>query len=266
MAVRKYPCIADRTEYRSEYAATRTLGIRANAPRSRLRSLGFPRHILEHKPKENIKKLSFSCSVARVHHPPIGYATRKLGISRNDMKKRQFSRWSKQYRATETDEIPEMEYLIEWLEINMVADDGRTSLVHGDYRIDNIMFAHDTLRVVAVMDWELSMLGHPFADLAYQCVLWRWKSVSGLQGLGRVDLRSLGIPTEEQYVERYCQRAGLAGVPNWSFYIAFGAFRLAAIAQGIRKRALDRSASSERAMQAGTLARPMAVLGMGAIN
>lgn len=179
---------------------------------------------------------------------------------------RQFSRWSKQYRATETDEIPEMEYLIEWLEANMVADDGRTSLVHGDYRIDNIMFAHDTRRVVAVMDWELSTLGHPFADLACQCVLWRWKAAPGLQGLGGVDLGSLGIPTEEQYVERYCQRAGLAGVPNWSFYIAFGAFRLAAIAQGVKKRALDGSASSERAMQVGILARPMAVLGMGAIN
>ena len=150
-----------------------------------------------------------------------------------------------------------------WLDANMVPDDGRVSLVHGDYRIDNIMFAKDAPRALAVMDWELSTLGHPFADLAYQGLFWRWAGSPELQGLGGRDLPA-GIPGEDDYVARYCRRTGLAGIPKWNFYVAFGAFRLAAITQGVRKRALDGNASSERAMQVGALARPMAALGVEA--
>lgn len=177
---------------------------------------------------------------------------------------RQFARWSKQYRAAETERIEPMEALIAWLEANIPADDGRVALAHGDYRIDNIMFAPDSTRAIAVMDWELSTLGHPYADLAYQCMLWRWPSHPALKGLGGEDLGALGIPSEQDYVAKYCERVGLDGIPDWNFYIAFGAFRLAAIAEGVRKRAIDGNASSDRAIQAGTLTSPLAQMGLDA--
>ena len=179
---------------------------------------------------------------------------------------RQFSRWSKQYRASETETIDEMETLLRWLESNMIEDDGRVSLVHGDYRIDNLFFAPGSDNIVAVMDWELSTLGHPFADLAYQCMLWRWKDNPILKGLGDADLPGLGIPTEEEYIRQYCERMGIDSIPNWNFHIAFGAFRLAAITQGVLKRALDGNASSKQAMLVGSLTRPLAQLGVDATN
>lgn len=179
---------------------------------------------------------------------------------------RQFARWSKQFRASETEPIPEMEALMAWLEAHMVADDGRVALIHGDYRMDNVMFAPDAPRAVAVVDWELSTLGHPYADLAYQCMLWRWRSNPALNGLGGLDLAALGIPGEAEYVAEYCRRVGREGIPDWEFYIAFGAFRFAAIVQGVLKRALDGNASNERAIQFGALARPFAVLGLDAIG
>ncbi len=175
---------------------------------------------------------------------------------------RQFARWLKQYRASETGRLGEMEELIAGLEANMVADDRRVSLVHGDYRLDNIMFAPDSTQAVAVMDWELSTLGHPFADLAYQCMIWRWPSHPHFKGLGGVDVTALGIPEEQEYIDRYCRRTGIDGIDNWAFYVAFGFFRLAAIVQGVRKRALDGNASSRRAMAVGELVEPLA--GMGA--
>jgi aminoglycoside phosphotransferase (APT) family kinase protein len=179
---------------------------------------------------------------------------------------RQFSRWSQQYRASETDRIDEMEKLIDWFEKNMVADDGRVSLVHGDYRLDNIMFAHGTLDVAAVMDWELSTLGHPFADLAYQCMLWRWPGAQGIKGLGGVDLAALGIPDEEAYIDAYCQRTGTSEIENWPFYLSFGIFRLAAIAQGVQKRALDGNASSKEALRVGAIVKPLAQLGVAILD
>lgn len=176
---------------------------------------------------------------------------------------RQFSRWSKQYRASETDRIDEMEDLIAWLEPRIPADDGKISLVHGDYRIDNIMFARGQTQARAVMDWELSTLGHPFADLAYQCMLWRLPGHLPLKGLGGVNLDETGIPSERAYVEEYCARVGLDEIPNWDFYVAFGAFRLAAIVQGVRKRAIDGNASSAKALEVGQMVRPLAQLGLG---
>ena len=171
---------------------------------------------------------------------------------------RQYATWVRQYRATETGAIPAMERIIDWLGANMVPDDGRVSLVHGDYRLDNVMFAPDAPRLIAVMDWELSTLGHPLADLAYQCMLWRMPPGPVLSGLQGVDRKALGLPTEEDYVARYCARAGIAGIENWDFYLVFGLFRLAAIVQGVKFRGLQGNASSDRALQVGALAAPLA--------
>lgn len=157
---------------------------------------------------------------------------------------RQLSRWTSQYRASETETIADMDRLIAWLEANLVPDDGIVSLVHGDYRIDNMMFAPDRPEVLAVLDWELSTLGHPYADLAYQCMQWRMPHSSQFRGLGGVDRKAIGLPLEEEYVEAYCRRRGIDGISNWTFYLAFSFFRLAAICQGVYKRALDGNASN----------------------
>ncbi|TPN28393.1 phosphotransferase family protein [Mesorhizobium sp. B2-3-3] len=157
---------------------------------------------------------------------------------------RQLARWTSQYRASETGTIAEMDQLIAWLETHMPADDGLTSLVHGDYRLDNLIFAPDRPEVLAVLDWELSTSGHPFADVAYQCMQWRLPHASGFRGLGGIDRAALGLPSEENYVAAYCRRRGLAGIGNWTFFLAFSFFRLAAICQGVYRRALDGNASN----------------------
>ncbi|RUX07885.1 MAG: phosphotransferase family protein [Mesorhizobium sp.] len=157
---------------------------------------------------------------------------------------RQLARWTSQYRASETGAVPDMDRLIEWLETHMPADDIRVVLVHGDYRLDNLIFAPNQPRVLAVLDWELSTLGHPFADIAYQCMQWRLPHASGFRGLGGIDRSALGLPSEEDYVAAYCRRRGLTGIGNWTFFLAFSFFRLAAICQGVYKRALDGNASN----------------------
>ncbi|TVR09754.1 MAG: phosphotransferase family protein [Salinarimonadaceae bacterium] len=165
---------------------------------------------------------------------------------------RQIARWSEQYRATETTPLPDMDALIAWLQENQPADDGMVSLVHGDFRHDNLMFAKDAPRVIALLDWELATLGHPFADLAYQCMQWRLPSKGAFRGMGDVDRVALGLPVEEEYVASYCERRGLPGIPHWSFYLAFAFFRLAGILQGVYKRALDGNASDpERGVRMG---------------
>ncbi|RLA49894.1 MAG: phosphotransferase family protein [Gammaproteobacteria bacterium] len=173
---------------------------------------------------------------------------------------RQVGRWSKQYRSSETSTIADMDRLIGWLPDNMPQDDSSVSLIHGDYRMDNIMFHASEERAIALLDWELSTLGHPFADLAYQCMQWRFDYDDVLPGLGKVDRVSLGIPTDEQYVTRYCERRGLAGIPDWNFYLVFGLFRMAAIVQGILKRAIDGNASSSKAFQYGAMAPRLAAM------
>ena len=173
---------------------------------------------------------------------------------------RQLSRWTKQYRASEIDTIPDMETLLRWLPANMPPDDGSVSLVHGDYRLDNVMFHATEPRIIAVLDWELSTLGHPLADLANQCMAWLLPRESAMKGLAGVDRASLGIPSDEDYVARYCERTGRSGIENWNFYIVFSLFRLAAILQGVKKRALQGNASSAEANAKGDLVRPLAAL------
>lgn len=175
---------------------------------------------------------------------------------------RQLSRWTKQYRASELEHIEEIELLIAYLEANLPEDDGQISLVHGDFRLDNMIFdmSNDMdPKVVAVLDWELSTLGHPYADLAYQCMQLRLPSdIAHAAGLGGLDRDALGIPSEKAYVEAYCKRRGINSIDNWTFYLAFSFFRLAAILQGVVKRAHDGNASSEKAMQLGAMVRPLA--------
>lgn len=163
---------------------------------------------------------------------------------------RQISRWSDQYVASKTIELPAMDRLMAWLNDN-VAEDDAVAVVHGDYRMDNMIFAPKAPGVIAVIDWELSTLGNPLADLAYQCMQWRLPHNSGFRGLGGLDRKELGIPTEAEYVAAYAGRTG-AKIDHWPFYIAFSFFRLAAILQGVLKRAIDGNASNpERARQMG---------------
>lgn len=170
---------------------------------------------------------------------------------------RQLDRWSKQYRASETQKIESMERLIEWLPQHIPPGD-ETSIVHGDYRLDNLMLDAAAPKILAVLDWELSTLGHPLADFAYHCMTWHIpKGV--FRGLAGVDLAALGIPNEQDYVAAYCRRTGREGIdPNhWDFYIAYNLFRLAAILQGIAGRVKDGTAASPQAAMMGAAVQPL---------
>ncbi len=165
---------------------------------------------------------------------------------------RQISRWTKQYRASELEPIKAMDQLIAWLETNMPDDDGKSGLVHGDYRIDNLLIHPNLPRVVAVLDWELSTLGHPLADLGYQCMQWRMPIGEDGRGLEGVDRNAIGLPSEQAYVERYAEHMGWTAIPDMTFYMAFSFFRMAAIVQGVMKRGIDGNASNpEHAMRMG---------------
>ncbi len=171
---------------------------------------------------------------------------------------RQFARWSQQYRASQTETIEAMDKLIEWLPLHIPEDD-ETSIVHGDFRMDNLIFHPSEPRVVAVVDWELSTLGHPLGDFAYHVMAWRF-SPELFRGLAGADLRALGIPDEEEYVQAYCRRTGRTRIEHWDFYMAFVMFRMAAIFQGIMGRVRDGTATDVRAREAGAKARPVAEL------
>ena len=151
-----------------------------------------------------------------------------------------------------------MDAVIDWLPAHLPTDDGRVSLVHGDYRLDNMVFDQDKPEIVALLDWELSTLGHPFADLAYQCMQLRMEPGKYLSGLSGIDRTELGIPTEREYIAKYCEYCGIERIHNWPFYLAFSFFRMAAILQGVKKRALDGNASSTVALEYAALIRPLA--------
>ncbi len=171
---------------------------------------------------------------------------------------RQLGRWTKQYQASEAGTIESMDILMAWLPKHMPEDDGRIALVHGDFRLDNMMFHPKESKVLAVVDWELSTLGHPFADLAYQCMQLRMPEDAKIPGLGTKNRKLLGIPSEDDYVASYCERMEIDKIPNWNFYLAFSFFRFAAILQGVKKRALDGNASNKKAMALGNLVCPLA--------
>jgi len=169
---------------------------------------------------------------------------------------RQIHRWAQQYRASETEKIESMERLIPWLPEHIPAGD-ETALVHGDFRLGNVIIHPTEPHVVAVLDWELSTLGHPLADLAYNCA-WTYRVTRELDGLADTNLVELGIPAEPEYVAAYCQRAGRAAIADWEFCLAFAMFRLAAISQGIMGRYVAGTANDPNAEQRGRRARPFA--------
>jgi len=179
---------------------------------------------------------------------------------------RQIGRWTKQYQASITEPIEAMDRLIEWLPAHMPAsamDDSQVSVVHGDFRMDNLIFHPTEPRVLAVLDWELSTLGHPLGDFSYHCMAWHIPPGT-FRGIAGLNHAALGIPSERDYVRRYCERTGRtdpdALLRDWNFYLAYNLFRLAAILQGIARRVVDGTASSAQARATGAGARPLAEL------
>jgi aminoglycoside phosphotransferase (APT) family kinase protein len=179
---------------------------------------------------------------------------------------RQISMWTRQYQLSETESIPAMNFMLDWLPANTPPDDGRVCLIHGDFRIDNMIFHPEEAEVSALIDWELSTLGHPMADLAYHCMSLRLPGLSDMKGLGGIDRTELNIPREEDFIARYCERTGLGRIDHWPFYLAFSYFRLAAIVQGVMKRALDGNASSPKALEVGKMARPLAEMAVAVLE
>jgi aminoglycoside phosphotransferase (APT) family kinase protein len=174
---------------------------------------------------------------------------------------RQIGRWTKQYQASETETIEAMNRLIEWLPQNIPASD-ETTIVHGDFRLDNLVFHPTEARVIAVLDWELSTLGHPLADISYHCMSWHVPP-GAFRGLVGHDIAALGIPSEKDYIAEYCRRVGRDAIDpdDWDFYIAYNMFRAAGIAQGIMGRVMDGTAASQYAREVGRSARTLAELG-----
>jgi aminoglycoside phosphotransferase (APT) family kinase protein len=196
--------------------------------------------------------------IARLHN--VDHAAIGLGDygKPGNYFERQIGRWSKQYRASETERIHAMDRLIEWLPRNIIADDA-SSIVHGDFRLDNLIVHATEPRVIAVLDWELSTLGHPLADFSYHVMVWRLRQEQ-FRGMAGKDFGALGIPTEREYVERYCARTGRDRVEprDWEFCVVFSMFRLAAILQGIAKRVLVGTSADTGAADVGRRARMIA--------
>jgi aminoglycoside phosphotransferase (APT) family kinase protein len=197
---------------------------------------------------------SMNTVIAALHsvdHVAAGLA--EFGRSGNYLA-RQVARWSRQYQASETEKQPAMDRLIEWLPRHLPPE-GEPRIVHGDYRIDNLIYHPTEPRVIGVLDWELSTIGDPLADFAYHVMAWR-VTPELFRGLAGVDFTASGIPSEADYVAAYCARTGRGRTPDWEFYMVYSLFRMAAIAQGIAKRAIDGTAASRDAHELGRVARP----------
>ncbi|MGE5339661.1 MAG: phosphotransferase [Gemmatimonadota bacterium] len=176
---------------------------------------------------------------------------------------RQIGRWSKQYRASETETVDAMDRLIDWLPQHIPPEaegDAETTVVHGDYRMDNLIFHPTEPRIIAILDWELSTLGHPLADFSYHCMSWHIPP-GAFRGIAGLDHKALGIPTEAEYIARYCERTRRESIGHWNFYLAYNLFRIAAILQGVYKRATEGIASSDNAIKAGANAKTLGALG-----
>lgn len=206
--------------------------------------------------------------IAALHSTDVTEAMASYGRHGNYFQ-RQIGRWSKQYQASVTEEIPEMDRLIEWLPAHLPAsalDEDQKAIVHGDFRLDNLIFHPTEARVVAVLDWELSTIGHPLADFSYHCMAWHIPP-GVFRGIGGLDIASLGIPSEMGYVRRYCERTGRGNpealMADWNFYLAYNLFRLASITQGIAKRVVDGIASSAQARATGAATRTLAQMAWG---
>lgn len=179
---------------------------------------------------------------------------------------RQIAVWTKQYQSSQTEELPGMAALMAWLPAHCPAEDGQLSLVHGDYRLDNIMFKTGQPQGQAVLDWELSTLGHPMADLAYFCMCLRLPASGFIPGLAGQNRGTLNIPSESELVAHYCALRRIDAPKHWPFYLAFSFFRLAAIAQGVLKRALSGNAASEKALEVGRMTEPLAQMALAVID
>jgi aminoglycoside phosphotransferase (APT) family kinase protein len=179
---------------------------------------------------------------------------------------RQVERWTRQYRASETERVESMDNLIDWLPRN-IPPEGGTAVVHGDFRLDNTIYHPSEPRILAVLDWELSTLGDPLADFAYHCMSWHIPP-GAFRGISGLDLAQLGIPSEGEYVAMYCKRTGRPGIDpsHWDFYLAYNLFRIAAILQGIKKRVVEGTAASAHAADAGSRVQPLAALGWGQVE
>lgn len=200
---------------------------------------------------------AMGAALAALHNvDPAKVGLSDFGVPGNYFE-RQFARWRKQYAASETEPVEGIRKLIEWLEPRIPADDGQASLVHGDYRLDNMIFAHDKPVILGILDWELSTIGHPLADLSYQCMQWRLPHQGGFRGLGGIDRRAIGLPNEAEYVAAYCRRRGIGEISNWPVLLAFSFFRLAAILQGVYRRFVDGNASNPRLAKAYGAAVPL---------
>jgi aminoglycoside phosphotransferase (APT) family kinase protein len=197
---------------------------------------------------------SMNTVIAELHS--VDYAA--FGLAefgrRGNYMARQVARWSRQYQASETEKQPAMDRLIEWLPCHLPPE-GEPRIVHGDYRIDNLIYHPTEPRVIGVLDWELSTIGDPLADFAYHVMTWR-VTPELFRGLAGVDFTASGIPTEAEYVAAYCAQSGRGRTPDWEFYMVYSLFRMAAIAQGIAKRAIDGTAASRDAYELGRVARP----------
>jgi len=197
---------------------------------------------------------------------PVGVGLEDYGPP-GDYYARQLDRWTRQYRATETAALRDMDRLIDWLTAHLPVDDGQRRLVHGDYRLDNLMFGTDGTACRAVIDWELSTLGHPLADLAGVLMQWHMPPGSEGRGLAGVDRAALGLPTDAEFVAAYCVRRGLDDIPDLRFALGFAFFRMGAILQGVKRRGLEGNASNpEQAARLGAQVPRFAELGLEATS